>query len=58
MQKCRRSYFDLAALVRTMRVIPALDLPQARLAVLRAAEERLVESGRPVNLAHEGLSMA
>jgi thymidylate kinase len=58
MEKCRQSYHHLAALLGTMRVVPPLDLPQARLAVLRIAEECLVENGRPVNLVHEGLSVA
>ena len=50
MQQCRESYHSLAALVGTMTTIPAVDLPQARLAVLRAAEECLAASGRAVSL--------
>jgi thymidylate kinase len=58
MKKCRQSYFDLAGLQGAMRVIPPLDLPQAKLAVLRAAEQSLRESGRPVNLVRNRLSVA
>ncbi len=50
MKKCRRAYFDLAGLLGTMTVIPALTLPEAKLAVLKAAEERLAGAGRPLNL--------
>jgi thymidylate kinase len=58
MQKCRQSYHDLAALVGTMNVVPALDLPQAKMAVLRAAQDRLAESGRAVSLLQDKLSAA
>jgi thymidylate kinase len=58
MTQCRQSYFDLAALLGTMKVIPALPLPQARLAVLRAAEQHLAGAGRPVNLIPDRLSVA
>lgn len=58
MEKCRQSYHHLAALLGNMRVVPPLDLPQARLAVLKIAEECLVDNGRPANLVHEGLSVA
>src|SRR5205807_209181 len=30
MKQCRRSYFELASLLKTMTVIPALPLPQAK----------------------------
>jgi thymidylate kinase len=58
MKQCRRSYFELAGLVGAMTVIPNLDLHQARLAVLRAAEQRLAAAGRPVSLAPDSLSVA
>jgi hypothetical protein len=58
MTQSRRSYFDLSDLLGTMTVIPALDLPQARLAVLHAAEQRLSGSGRPVTLVPKSLSAA
>jgi thymidylate kinase len=45
MEKCRRAYFELANLLGTMTIIPALDLPEAKAAVLRAAESRLAERG-------------
>ena len=32
MKKCRRAYFDLAGILRTMTVIPALNLPEAKAA--------------------------
>lgn len=50
MKKCRRAYFDLAGLLGTMTVIPALSLPDAKLAVLKAAEQKLAGSGRPLDL--------
>src|SRR5438270_4829774 len=46
MKKCRRAYFDLAGILRTMTVISALSLPQAKAAVLKAAESKLAERGR------------
>jgi thymidylate kinase len=58
MKQCRRSYFDLAGLLGTMTVIPNLNLQQTRLAVLRAAEQRLAGAGRSVNLATDSLSAA
>jgi thymidylate kinase len=58
MEKCRQSYHDLAGLLGTMKVIPALDLPQATLAVLRTTEIRLALSGRQVNLLEDKLSAA
>ncbi len=50
MKQCRRAYFDLAALLGSMTVIPALDLPEAKIAVLKAAEQRLAAKGRAVEL--------
>lgn len=58
MEKCRESYFNLAGLLGTMTVIPALSLPAARLAVLKAAEQCLAEAGRPVHLISGSLSAA
>jgi thymidylate kinase len=58
MEKCQKSYHDLAGLLGTLRVIPALELPQAKLAVLRNAEQSLAESGRFVNLVQDNLSVA
>jgi thymidylate kinase len=45
MEKCRRAYFELANLLGTITIIPALDLPEAKTAVLRAAEEKLAAGG-------------
>lgn len=58
MKKCRRSYFDLAAILKTMTVIPALDLPDAKAAVLKAAEQKLAEQGRAKTLQSGTLSAA
>jgi thymidylate kinase len=58
MKKCRRSYFDLAALLKTMTVVPALALPEAKLAVLKAAEHELAAQGRAADLVSGSLSAA
>lgn len=58
MKKCRRAYFDLAGILRTMTVIPALNLPEAKLAVLKAAEHELAAQGKTTNLASGSLSAA
>jgi thymidylate kinase len=50
MKKCRRAYFDLASLLGNMIVIPVMALPEARNAVLKAAEHRLHASGRSTSL--------
>ncbi len=41
MCQCRQAYFDLAAQLGHMTIVPAMGLSQAKLAVLKAAEERL-----------------
>ena len=48
MNKCRRAYFDLANLLGTMTIIPALSLTEAKAAVLRAAQSKLAERGRSI----------
>lgn len=58
MKKCRRAYFDLAGILRTMTVIPALGLPEAKTAVLKAAERKLAERGRNEALISDGLTAA
>src|SRR5438270_8700399 len=58
MKKCRRAYFDLAGILRSMTVIPALSLPEAKTAVLRAAERKLAEQGRTEVLVSDGLTAA
>ncbi|HEX7285624.1 MAG TPA: thymidylate kinase [Candidatus Angelobacter sp.] len=47
----RRAYFELAALLGTMTIIPAQELAEAKSAVLKAAEQQLASTGRKVNLA-------
>lgn len=58
MKKCRQSYFNLAALLGSMTVIPALTLPEAKLAVLNAAEVKLSSAGQTLNLAADSLPAA
>jgi thymidylate kinase len=58
MKKCRRAYFELAELLGTMTVIPALSLPEAKATVLKAAERQLAASGQSVNLASGTVSAA
>jgi thymidylate kinase len=58
MKKCRRAYFDLAALLSTMTVIPALSLPEAKTAVLKAAEQKLATLGHPADLVSGTVSAA
>lgn len=58
MKKCRRAYFELAELLGTMTVIPALSIDEARLAVLKAAEHKMAALGRDVNLASGTVSAA
>lgn len=58
MKACRRAYFDLAAILKTMTVIPALPLPEAKLAVLKAAERELAAHGRATTLVSGTLSAA
>jgi len=58
MKKCRRAYFELAMLLRTMTVIPAMELPAARLAVLREAEFVLAAQGRAADLGSRSLEAA
>ena len=42
MKQCRRSYFELASLLKTMTVVPVLPLPKAKAAVLKAAQQKLM----------------
>jgi len=58
MKKCRRAYFDLATILKTMTVIPALALPEAKLAVLRAAQSELASRGRAADLVSGKLEAA
>jgi len=58
MKKCRRAYFDLATILKTMTVIPALALPEAKLAVLRVAQSELAAQGRTADLVSGKLEAA
>jgi thymidylate kinase len=58
MKQCRRAYFELASLLGSITVIPALSLPEARLAVLRSAEQKLSSFGSSVDLISGTVSAA
>ncbi|HZS28749.1 MAG TPA: thymidylate kinase [Candidatus Angelobacter sp.] len=58
MKKCRRAYFELASLLKTMTIVPPLALPEAKLAVLKAAERELAAQGKTADLASGSLSAA
>ena len=58
MKKCRRAYFDLAGILRTMTVIPALSLQEAKAAVLKAAQQKLAEQGRATVLISDSFRAA
>lgn len=58
MERCRRAYVELANLLGTLTIIPALGLAEAKRAVLRAAEEKLMEQGSEEFLGPDGLSAA
>lgn len=46
MQNCRRAYFQLANLLGTLTIIPAVDLSEAKATVLRAVENKLGEQNK------------
>jgi thymidylate kinase len=46
MKQCRRSYFELAGLLKTMTVIPVLPLERAKAAVMKAAQQKVMLEGR------------
>jgi thymidylate kinase len=62
MTRCRRAYFDLAALLGSMTIVPAVGLGEARRAVIDAAQQRLAATrvsdnsqrhkSAPTSLAH------
>jgi thymidylate kinase len=63
MKQCRHAYFELASLLNTsqlntMTIIPPMDLPEARLAVLQAAERELAARGRTSDLVSGSFSAA
>lgn len=49
-KQCRRSYFELASLLKTMTLIPALPLPRAKAAVMKAAQQKVMLEGDPKRL--------
>jgi thymidylate kinase len=53
-RQCRQAYFELAAQLGNMTVIPPAHLSEATLAVLRATEEHLSSEGMPVTLVCSG----
>ena len=58
MARSRQAYFDLAIVLGHMTVIPAASLPQARFAVLKAAQRQLAARGKSSNLVSGSLSAA
>lgn len=58
MKKCRRAYFELAQLLGTMTIIPALNLAEAKISVLRIAEQKLSSLGSSVDLVSGTVSAA
>jgi thymidylate kinase len=58
MKKCRQAYFELANLVPDLTIIPALDLPEAKAAVLRAGEAWFAEHGRNIALFFDNANVA
>lgn len=57
-ERCRRAYFQLANLLGTMTVIPAVSLPEAKRAVLQVAEDKLAERGGEEIFGSDGLTAA
>ena len=58
MKECRQAYFELANLMGTLTIIPGHNLPEAKAAVLRAAQAKLAERGELAVLASGGLTAA
>lgn len=58
MKKCRQAYFEVANLLGTFTIIPALGLGEAKKAVLRAAEDVLAERGSESIVGSDGLTAA
>jgi thymidylate kinase len=50
MSRCRESYLDLAAVLGNVNVVPAQGIREARLAVLKLAQDCLQASGRHADL--------
>lgn len=53
MKNCRRAYFELANLLGSMTIIPALAMTDAKAAVVRGVEAKVVERGRMIVLASD-----
>jgi thymidylate kinase len=58
MVQCRQAYFDLAAQLETMTVIPAMPLPETTQAVVTAAEELVSRKQSSSDIASRRLSAA
>ncbi|HEY6350895.1 MAG TPA: thymidylate kinase [Candidatus Angelobacter sp.] len=58
MEKCRHAYFEVANLLGTLTIIPGLSLPEAKKAVLRAAEEMLTDRGDEPIVGSDGWTAA
>ena len=58
MKKCRKAYLELANVLGTMTIIPALSLPETKRAVLRVAEDKLAEREREEVVGSDGLTAA
>jgi thymidylate kinase len=58
MRQCRQAYFELAAELGNMTVIPPLSLTEAVDAMLQAAEQKLAARGRPVQLLQSWMRIA
>ena len=57
-EECCRAYVELANLLGTLTIIPASSLPEAKAAVLQAAQARLAERGQTAILASDDLTAA
>jgi len=58
MKQCRQAYFDLAAELGNMTIIPPLSLPEAIEAMLKSFQRMLSASGSPVELRSENMRVA
>ncbi|HYX51874.1 MAG TPA: hypothetical protein VE783_00365 [Candidatus Limnocylindrales bacterium] len=58
MKKCRRSYYELAGLLGSMTLVPALELPAAKAAVLQTAQRVIRKAGHEQELLTGGIRVA
>lgn len=58
MKKCRRSYYELAGLLGSMTLVPVLDLPDAKAAVLKTAQRVIRKAGHERELLTGGIRVA